>query len=86
MIVNPYEFVENSLRPDWDVTEETHARYEGKKFASATYIWIRGHQDDECSPEELPIQAQYNVKADELEGKINAQNRKSGTESKNQFS
>ena len=61
------------MRPDWDITEEIHARYK-KLGIKAQYIWVRGHQDDGTAVEELPIPARYNVIADKLAEKRNEKN------------
>ena len=33
-----------------------------------TYAWVQGHQDDVTS--NLPVEAKYNVRADELAGQV----------------
>ena len=71
-----------TLRSDWDVTEEIHERYGGNGEEQATFEWVKGHQDDEEMVIDLPIPAQYNVKADELAEKRNMKHQGGRTDKK----
>jgi hypothetical protein len=58
--------VNSTLAPDWDITEEIHATLEEIKLTNQAFKWVKGHQDDDTSYDALPVDAKYNVEADDL--------------------
>jgi len=57
-----------TLSADWDVLQAV-TRY-CKEIDLLTLTHVKGHQDDEKDTSELSLEAQLNVEADELAGKI----------------
>lgn len=57
-----------TLAADWDLTEQIYHTMHDLPFSSIEQDWIRGHQDPLL--EDLPIAAKYNIRADELAGKV----------------
>lgn len=56
-------FPNDTLTPDYDLTETIFQQHSG---LTASYRWVRGHQDKTVPLKSLPVEARYNVMADEL--------------------
>jgi hypothetical protein len=60
-------YANSMLAPDWDITEEIHTAFEALKLTNQAFTWVKGHQgDDTASYDALPVEAKYNVQADDL--------------------
>lgn len=56
----------STLQPDWELVEQIHTLVLALPAAGLSFHWVKGHQDDTTN--QLPIAAQYNIRADELAG------------------
>ena len=62
-------YANTTLRAEYDLTEQIYlTNWENK--IKAKYSWVKGHQDDTKSSDELSLLAQLNVEADALVGKF----------------
>ena len=59
-----------TLRPDWDLIEETHHCYKAIQLHQITYEWVKGHQDSISSDDPLSVQSTYNILADALAAEV----------------
>ena len=62
-------YANTTLRAEYDLTEQIYMTNQENKI-KAKYSWVKGHQDDTKSSEELSLLAQLNVEVDALAGKI----------------
>ena len=60
-------FSNETLRSEFDVTEQIYNTKASRKV-KPTYVWLKGHQDDNEQYDDLPLEAQLNLDADELAG------------------
>jgi hypothetical protein len=60
-----YVYPNATLQPDYDLIEEIHQVHKSYNIVP-TFRWVKGHQDAKKPYEELSIDAQLNVTADEL--------------------
>jgi hypothetical protein len=60
-------FPNETLQSEYDVTEQIY-RTQATHNIKATFYWVKGHQDKNKTYEELPLEAQLNINADELAG------------------
>jgi hypothetical protein len=61
--------LQKTLRSEYDVTEQIY-RTQAAYNIKATFYWVKGHQDNNQAYEELPLEAQLNIDADELAGEF----------------
>jgi hypothetical protein len=59
-------YANSTLAPDWDITEEMHTTFEALKLMNQAFTKVKGHQDGDTSYDALPVEAKYNVQADDL--------------------
>jgi NAD-dependent dihydropyrimidine dehydrogenase PreA subunit len=62
-------FPKETLRSEYDVTEQIY-RTQAAHNIKATFYWVKGHQDNNKTYEELPLEAQLNIDADQLAGEF----------------
>ena len=62
-------FPNETLKSEYDVTEQIY-RTQAAHNIKATFYWVKGHQDNNKNYDELPLEAQLNIDADELAGKF----------------
>jgi hypothetical protein len=62
-------FPNETLQSEYDVTEQIY-RTQATHNIKATFYWVKGHQDKNKTYEELPLEAQLNIDADELAGEF----------------
>jgi hypothetical protein len=62
-------FPNETLELEYDVTEQIY-RAQAAYNIKATFYWVKGHQDNNKAFDELPLEAQLNIDADELAGKF----------------
>jgi hypothetical protein len=62
-------FPNKTLRSEYVVTEQIY-RTQAAYNIKATFYWVKGHQDNNKTYEELPLEAQLNIDADELAGEF----------------
>ena len=60
-------FPNEPLWSEFDVTEQIDKMPVSCKV-TPTYVWVKGHQDDTDMYDDLPLEAQLNVDAEELAG------------------
>ena len=58
-----------TVKLEYNVMEQIYCTPSKYKL-KPSYHWVKGHQDDNTSTEELPIVAQLNVEADRLAGEF----------------
>ena len=56
----------STLEADWDLVEQIYTLSIALPHVRVQYEWVQGHQD--CTTTQLTIEAQYNIRADELAG------------------
>ena len=56
-----------TLRSEFDVTEQIY-KTQTEYNINATFKWVKGHQDKKIRKDDLPLEAQLNIEADELAG------------------
>jgi len=56
-----------TLRSEFDVTEQIYVT-QTRHNINATFKWVKGHQDKKIRKNDLPLEAQLNIEADELAG------------------
>jgi hypothetical protein len=54
------------LKTVWDLTEEVVRTYHSTSIPNFAFVWVKGRQDATKPARQLPIEAQYNVLADQL--------------------
>jgi hypothetical protein len=59
-------YANSTLAPDWDITEEIHKTFAQLQLMHQAFTWVKCHQDDDTSYDNLPVDAKYNVLADDL--------------------
>jgi cytochrome c553 len=55
-----------TLAADWDLTEQIHRFHQRIDHARSNFEWVKGHQDDNNSIDDLDSIAAFNVRADFL--------------------
>ena len=60
-------FPNETLRSEYDITEQIYKTQHDHNI-KATFHWVKGHQDNNKDKEDLPLEAQLNIEADELAG------------------
>ena len=58
----------STLAPEWDLIEQIYVTSHQVPHYDIAYSWVKGHQDTLIS--DLPVEAQYNVRADILAGQV----------------
>lgn len=58
----------STLIPDWDLVEQICQTITQFAPVKIQYAWVKGHQDNDST--ELPVEAQFNVRADALAGSM----------------
>jgi hypothetical protein len=69
----PDPFPNVTLQPDWDVTNEILVTLQAMPIQTI-FAHVKGHQDDHCPYDSLPLEAQLNVDADYEAGQYQMQN------------
>jgi hypothetical protein len=59
-------YANSTLDADWDITEAIHTTIQHLQIPNHSYGWVKGHQDDHRSFDDLPVVARFNIRADEL--------------------
>jgi hypothetical protein len=62
-------FPNETIKSEYDVTEQIY-RTQAAHNIKATFYWVKGHQDNNKTYAELPLEAQLNIDADELAGEF----------------
>ena len=60
-------FPNETLRSEYDIIEQIY-NTQHEHNIKATFHWVKGHQDNNKNKEDLPLEAQLNIEADELAG------------------
>ncbi|OEU21556.1 hypothetical protein FRACYDRAFT_235180 [Fragilariopsis cylindrus CCMP1102] len=60
-------FPNETLRSEYDITEQIYTTQHDHNI-KATFHWVKGHQDNNKDKEDLSLEAQLNIEADELAG------------------
>jgi hypothetical protein len=69
-------FPNETLRSEFDITEQIYNTQSACKI-KPIYVWVKGHQDDDKQYDDLSLEAQLNIDADELAGVFQQQSGKS---------
>jgi hypothetical protein len=62
-------FPNETLRSEYDITEQIYRTQKAYNIQS-NFQWVKGHQDNNKTKAELPLEAQLNIEADELAGEF----------------
>ena len=61
-----HSYANSTLAPDWDLTEQIHSTHVELSLPNNSFVWEKGHQDEQTPAHLLSVAAKYNIRADKL--------------------